>query len=53
MAEQETKTKGAFAPKTPIELPPPKDDPITLDYLSKCDGTHEGFPTCVAIKVRT
>ena len=40
-----------FEPKTPVSLKPPKDDPISVDYLSKCDGTHEGYPTYVAIKV--
>jgi membrane-associated progesterone receptor component len=28
----------SFEPKTKIELDPPKDDIISLDYLSKCDG---------------
>ncbi|KAF2427795.1 progesterone binding protein-like protein [Tothia fuscella] len=42
--------KERFAPKTAVELAPPKDDPITVDYLSKCDGQHEGYPTYVAIK---
>jgi hypothetical protein len=37
-SSHETK-KGQFAPKTAVELAPPKDDPITVDYLSKCDGT--------------
>ena len=65
----------SFEPRTKVELDPPKDDPISLEYLSKCDGispqhispryiarqnsatellligTHEGFPTYVAIKV--
>ena len=41
-----------FEPKTPVSLNPPKDDPISIDHLSKCDGTHEGYPTYVAIKVR-
>ncbi|KAH0368952.1 cytochrome b5, partial [Aureobasidium melanogenum] len=41
---------GKFEPKHKVELDPPKDDPISLDYLSKCDGTHEGYPTYVAIK---
>lgn len=31
-------TKGRFEPKTPVELAPPKDDPISLDHLAKCDG---------------
>lgn len=40
-----------FEPKTKVELAPPKDDLLDLDYLAKCDGTQEGFPTLVAIKV--
>ncbi|KAI5206547.1 hypothetical protein E4T38_03753 [Aureobasidium subglaciale] len=28
---------GKFEPKQKVELDPPKDDPISLDYLSKCD----------------
>ncbi|KAF2672388.1 cytochrome b5, partial [Microthyrium microscopicum] len=39
-----------FEPKQPVQLNPPKDDPITLEHLAKCDGEHEGFPTYVAIK---
>jgi hypothetical protein len=27
-----------FEPKKPVQLDPPKDDPISLEYLSKCDG---------------
>ncbi|KAL5400062.1 hypothetical protein PMIN06_001050 [Paraphaeosphaeria minitans] len=42
--------KERFAPKQPVNLAPPKDDVITRDYLAKCDGTNEGFPTLVAIK---
>jgi hypothetical protein len=30
--------KGRFEPKVPVQLDPPKDDLITLEYLSKCDG---------------
>ncbi|THX02530.1 cytochrome b5 [Aureobasidium pullulans] len=45
-----TKMSGKFEPKQKVDLDPPKDDPISLDYLSKCDGTHEGYPTYVAIK---
>ena len=30
--------KMSFEPKTKVELDPPKDDIISLDYLSKCDG---------------
>ncbi|KAK7620783.1 putative progesterone binding protein [Phyllosticta citricarpa] len=39
-----------FEPKNPVQLDPPKDDPITPEYLAKCNGTNEGFPTLVAIK---
>lgn len=27
-----------FNPKQPVQLDPPKDDPITYEELSKCDG---------------
>jgi len=40
-----------FEPKTKVDLDPPKDDPISQDYLAKCDGKNEGYPTYVAIKV--
>lgn len=36
MASSESK---GFAPKTPVTLDPPKDDPISVEDLSKCDGT--------------
>ncbi|KAF7507107.1 hypothetical protein GJ744_010920 [Endocarpon pusillum] len=39
-----------FAPKTPVNLDPPKDDPITSEELSKCDGSDPSKPTLVAIK---
>ncbi|KAH7069098.1 progesterone binding protein-like protein [Paraphoma chrysanthemicola] len=42
--------KERFAPKEAITLQPPKDDPIDREYLAKCDGTNEGYPTLVAIK---
>ncbi|KFY81657.1 hypothetical protein V500_11217 [Pseudogymnoascus sp. VKM F-4518 (FW-2643)] len=29
---------GKFEPKTPVTLNPPKDDPITVEHLSKCNG---------------
>jgi len=29
---------GRFEPKEPVTLNPPKDDPITLDDLSKANG---------------
>ncbi|KAF2395527.1 SCA7-domain-containing protein [Trichodelitschia bisporula] len=53
MADQPSSSepkKERFTPKTPVTLAPPKDDPIELDHLAKCDGTNEGFPTLVAIK---
>ncbi|KAL4790639.1 cytochrome b5-like heme/steroid binding domain-containing protein [Aspergillus venezuelensis] len=41
---------GRFAPKVPVQLAPPKDDPITYEELAKCDGTDPSRPTYVAIK---
>ncbi|TRX88059.1 hypothetical protein FHL15_011061 [Xylaria flabelliformis] len=40
---------GKFQPKVPVNLDPPKDDPITLEDLSQADGT-EGRKAYVAIK---
>jgi len=37
-AESSEPKKEKFAPKTAVQLDPPKDDLIALDYLSKCDG---------------
>ena len=48
--QQEPAQKPRFAPKEAVELDPPKDDPILLDYLSHCTGKEEGYPTLVAIK---
>ena len=31
--------KGRFEPKVPVKLEPPKDEPISVEYLSKCTGT--------------
>lgn len=28
----------SFEPKHKVDLNPPKDDAISTDYLSKCDG---------------
>ncbi|KAJ9636665.1 hypothetical protein, variant [Exophiala oligosperma] len=39
-----------FEPKVKVELDPPKDTLITLEELSKCDGTNPDKPTYVAIK---
>jgi hypothetical protein len=30
---------GKFEPKTPVQLNPPKSDPISKDFLSQCKGT--------------
>ena len=39
-------TMGKFEPKTPVTLNPPKDDPISVEDLAKCDGTCASiFPT--------
>lgn len=29
---------GKFEPKVPVNLDPPKDDPISLDDLAKANG---------------
>lgn len=29
---------GKFEPKSPVQLNPPKDDPITLEELATADG---------------
>jgi hypothetical protein len=39
--------RKSFMPKQPVELDPPKDDPITYDQLKENDGTSprwEGDP---------
>jgi hypothetical protein len=38
---EQAKDKMSFEPKTKVELDPPKDDIISLDYLSKCDGEFD------------
>jgi hypothetical protein len=35
--QHETEPKS-FAPKTPVDLAAPKDDPITYEELAQCDG---------------
>jgi hypothetical protein len=36
---------GKFEPKTPVNLDPPKDDPITVEELAKCNGIYSiSFP---------
>lgn len=37
MADHEEEPKR-FSPKVPVQLDPPKYDPITVEELSKCDG---------------
>jgi hypothetical protein len=37
---------GKFEPKTPVQLNPPKDDPITLEELAQATGT----PPCSALE---
>ncbi|PYH41826.1 putative progesterone binding protein [Aspergillus saccharolyticus JOP 1030-1] len=49
MVEHEPEPKR-FSPKIPVQLDPPKYDPITVEELSKCDGTDSNRPTLVAIK---
>jgi membrane-associated progesterone receptor component len=40
---------GKFEPKVPVNLDPPKSDPISLDELAKADGV-DGAKCYVAIK---
>ncbi|KAI0406410.1 cytochrome b5 [Xylaria palmicola] len=40
---------GTFEPKVPVNLEPPKDDPITLEELAQANG-KEGQKAYVAIK---
>lgn len=37
MVEHEPEPKR-FSPKVPVQLDPPKDDPISQEELAKCDG---------------
>ncbi|KAI9722334.1 MAG: hypothetical protein M1812_001806 [Candelaria pacifica] len=39
-----------FEPKVAVSLDPPKNDPISVEQLSKCDGNSSSYPTYVAIK---
>lgn len=34
---------GKFEPKTPVQLDPPKDDPISLEDLAKASGMTAHF----------
>ncbi|KAJ4306184.1 hypothetical protein N0V88_000980 [Collariella sp. IMI 366227] len=40
---------GKFEPKVPVQLNPPKDDPISLEELAQANGT-DGGKCYVAIK---
>ncbi|KAH8685700.1 cytochrome b5-like heme/steroid binding domain-containing protein [Tricladium varicosporioides] len=40
---------GKFEPKTPVTLNPPKDDPISPEFLTTCNGV-DGALCYVAIK---
>lgn len=42
MVEHEEEPKR-FSPKVPVELAPPKYDPIDTEELAKCDGTGLNF----------
>ena len=54
-AEGEQK-KGRFEPKVPVHLNPPKSDPISKEYLAKCNGTfsfpvHIEFPPSALLEL--
>jgi len=40
---------GKFEPKEPVQLDPPKSDPISKDFLAKCNGVDSEL-CYVAIK---
>lgn len=42
-------TKARFAPKEPVDLLPPRHDPISLAYLAHCTGREPGYPILVGI----
>lgn len=44
-----------FTPKNPVELNPPKDDPITVEELAKADGMRSllsAVPLLLGTKMR-
>jgi hypothetical protein len=45
--EHSASTEKTFAPKTKVDLAPPKDDLITYDELAQCDG-EDMAQTCGA-----
>lgn len=42
-----------FKPKTPVQLAPPKDDPISLEELAKADGKNNGVTGCTQVLTHT
>ena len=42
---------GKFEPKTPVNLAPPKSDPISTEELAKCDGSGMFYSVYVLIKI--
>jgi hypothetical protein len=40
MVEHEPEPRR-FEPKVPVQLDPPKDDPISVEDLAKCDGKED------------
>lgn len=44
--EHNASAEKTFAPKTKVDLQPPKDDPITYDELAQCDGTKQPPAAC-------
>lgn len=45
--------RKSFAPKQPVELNPPKDDPITLEQLKEADGIHNIYTQILALRLTT
>ena len=50
--QQPPQKKERFAPKVPVNLDPPKDDPISLDYLEKCNGMYRVCPVTELVEIR-
>lgn len=40
---QQKKMSGKFEPKVPVQLDPPKSDPISLEALAAANGELNGF----------
>ena len=40
LSSTEISMAGKFEPKVPVQLDPPKDDPISLEELAKANGMH-------------